>query len=114
MGGGTPSRPRCDDGLTEGPRARGVQQFSTAVEQPPHLVCAVPLIAAMGTTRDKYFTGGVWREVHNDDLGRLGFGDMTKLHGLGRIGWRIAENASVKPEKVTVPMRKMALMVAVS
>lgn len=65
----------CDGKVgTWGPSALGVVQFQTAVERPPHLVCAVPVVASHGYRYDDYFSDGVLREHHVASLDRLGFG----------------------------------------
>jgi predicted acyl esterase len=64
---------------TWGPSALGKVQFETAAERPPHLVCAVPLVAGYGHRYEDYFEGGVLREEHLLKLTRLGFGTMDVI-----------------------------------
>ena len=92
---------------TWGPSALGKAQFDTAMERPPHLVCAVPLIAAMGITFDQYYVGGVLRDHHTRTLDLLGFGVRELVRAQSdpdALAWRLAERATVRPEAIDVPM----------
>jgi hypothetical protein len=91
---------------TWGGSALGKQQFDTAAEKPPHLVCSVPLIAAMGQTYDSYYEGGVLLEGHVDKLDQLGFGvgKMVKENPSGSAPvWKFAERQTVRLDLVEVP-----------
>jgi len=91
---------------TWGGSALGKIQFLTALEQPPHLVCAVPMIASMGISYDQYYEGGVPLDAHLNILDYLGFGLRKRVLGNPEpdgILWRLARNASYKPQKVEVP-----------
>ncbi len=92
---------------TWGGSALGKAQFSTAIEQPPHLVCAVPSIATMGQAYEGYYTGGVLLEHRVKTLDRLGFGvsKMVKRFPLpdARI-WERVQQGSSHPDKVEIPM----------
>lgn len=96
----------CDGKVgTWGGSALGKQQFDTATEQPPHLVCAAPLIAYQGTNYAGYYEGGVLLEAHVKSLDRLGFGvgKLVKENPLPNRLWQFVENQSYKPEKINVP-----------
>ncbi len=91
---------------TWGGSALGKIQFQTAIEQPPHLVCAVPMIASMGITYDQYFEGGVPLDAHLKILDFLGFGLRQRVLANPEpdsLIWRLAKKASYKPQKVQVP-----------
>ncbi|KAA0212670.1 CocE/NonD family hydrolase [bacterium] len=91
---------------TWGGSALGKQQFDTASEQPPHLVCAAPLIAYQGSRYESYYEGGVKLEAHVNALDRLGFGVGEMV---GRFPqpdspiWSLARSNSYTPEKIQVP-----------
>ncbi|CAG0952601.1 Cocaine esterase [Planctomycetaceae bacterium] len=91
---------------TWGGSALGKQQFDTAAEQPPHLVCAAPLIAYQGQRYEAYYEGGVKLEAHVNALDRLGFGVGEMV---GRASspdapvWSLAKRMSYTPEKIAVP-----------
>jgi len=91
---------------TYGGSALGMQQFETAVEHPPHLVCCVPMIAAMGQSYDRYYPGGVLLEAHVRSLERLGFPGMDvvrRFPDAAAPAWGIAERATYRPAEVKVP-----------
>ncbi|MFQ5747867.1 MAG: CocE/NonD family hydrolase [Planctomycetota bacterium] len=91
---------------TWGGSALGKQQFDTAVEQPPHLVCAVPLIAAMGQRHEFYYEGGIYLEGHNKMLDLLGFGVGQKVRQAPLPDaplWRFAKAFTYHPERIAVP-----------
>ncbi len=89
-----------------GGSALGKQQLDTCAEHPPHLVCAVPLIASMGSTYDGYYEGGVLLESHVDKLDQLGFGvgKRVKESPLPSAPiWKYAERMTYRPETIEVP-----------
>jgi hypothetical protein len=91
---------------TWGGSALGKQQFDTAVEKPPHLVCAVPLIASMGQSYDSYYEGGVLLESHVKTLDLLGYGVSTVVRANPKpdaAAWTLAERATYHPELVEIP-----------
>lgn len=91
---------------TWGGSALGKVQLDTAAQQPPHLVCAVPLIASMGTRHDDYYEGGVFLEAHTQRLASLGFPMPALIKDTPSPeapAWRIAERRSYHPEKIEVP-----------
>jgi len=91
---------------TWGGSALGKQQFDTAAENPPHLVCAVPLIASMGQRYEAYYEGGVYLEAHVKTLDALGYG-VSKLaldNPLPDLPvWRFAQSTTYRPDKILVP-----------
>jgi len=91
---------------TWGGSALGKQQFDTAAEQPPHLVCAAPLIAYQGIRYESYYEGGVQLEAHTASLDRLGFGVgkfVTDNPLPGTRLWKFVQNQGYQPEKISVP-----------
>ncbi len=91
---------------TWGGSALGKQQLDTAAEQPPHLVCCVPLIASMGQRYECYYEGGCYLEAHVKTLDFLGYGVSKMVLANPRPGtliWRGAERLSYHPEKIQVP-----------
>ncbi len=91
---------------TWGGSALGKQQFDTAIEQPPHLVCAVPLIASLGQTYESYYEGGVLLEFHVQMLDKLGFGVSAIVKANPKedaIAWKVAERTTYRPDKIQVP-----------
>ncbi|MCA8914812.1 MAG: CocE/NonD family hydrolase [Planctomycetes bacterium] len=97
----------CDGKVgTWGGSALGKQQLDTLAEQPPHLVCAAPLIAYQGTRYEGYYEGGVMLDSHVKSLDRLGFGvgKFVTDNPLPDMRlWRFARSLSYHPEKTQVP-----------
>jgi len=97
----------CDGKVgTWGGSALGKVQLDTAAEHPPHLVCAVPLIAAMGQRYEFYYEGGIYHEGHNKMLDLLGFGVGAKVRAAPLPGaplWKFAKAFTYHPEKIGVP-----------
>ncbi len=91
---------------TWGGSALGKQQFDTAVEHPPHLVCCVPLIAPMGQRYEFYYEGGIPLEAHVKMLDFLGYSVSRKVrsspHPDARI-WRWIAAITYRPRDVQVP-----------
>lgn len=91
---------------TWGGSALGKQQLDTAAEQPPHLVCCVPLIAAMGQRYEFYYEAGCYLEAHVKTLDVLGYGVSKMVLGNPRPGtmiWKATEKLTYHPEKIQVP-----------
>ncbi len=97
----------CDGKVgTWGGSALGKQQFDTAAEQPPSLVCCAPLIAFQGNRYEAYYEGGVLLESHVASLDRLGFGVGEGVKGArlpDKPLWRFVRNQSYTPEEIKVP-----------
>jgi len=53
---------------TWGVSALGVQQYRTAVKQPPHLTAAVPIFSSVNVSYSQYYPGGVLRKEYMDFL----------------------------------------------
>jgi predicted acyl esterase len=103
----TAAQPWCDGKVgTWGPSALGRVQFETAAEQPPHLVCCVPLVAPIGQRYEDYYEGGVLREAHVDKLDALGFGVGALVRAApspDAAAWRLVESLD-RTERLNVPM----------
>lgn len=95
---------------TWGGSALGKQQFDTAVEQPPHLVCAAPLIAYQGSRYESYYEGGVLLDEHVKSLDKLGFGvgKFVKDNPLPSRLWDFALRTTYSPDKIKVPCLMIA------
>ncbi|MFA5817267.1 MAG: CocE/NonD family hydrolase, partial [Bacteroidales bacterium] len=89
-----------------GSSALGQIQFLTAKHQPPHLVCAVPLVRDYKTNYEDYFYGGVYRKEHVESLALLGFVSTQLIlsHPSEDLFWQILEMNSDYPESINVPM----------
>jgi uncharacterized protein len=97
----------CDGKVaTYGGSALGVIQFQTARHQPPHLVCAVPMISDYRTEYSDYYYGGVLRREHVEALERLGFltVDLVTSQPVENNFWRIVRERSDYPGDIAVPM----------
>ncbi|MBK7407905.1 MAG: CocE/NonD family hydrolase [Saprospirales bacterium] len=104
------AQPWCNGKVgTWGPSALGNVQFQTAYEQPPHLVCAIPKVAAPWETYHKYYPGGSIIVEHLQTLQTL-FGnyDLVIDNPYYNLIWQFAENTSMNPELVDVPMLLVA------
>lgn len=92
---------------TLGPSALGNVQYSTAREQPPHLVCAIPEVASPQFNYQQYIPGGVLKAEYLSTLKLLfpgsGF-DLVIANPHYNLIWRIAENSTMYPEDIQVPM----------
>lgn len=91
---------------TWGGSALGRIQLDTAVEKPPHLVCAAPLIAPLGQRYEDYYEGGVLLESHVNTLDRLGFGVgnlVRRFPNSDAPAWTAARLATYKPDQIEVP-----------
>lgn len=91
---------------TWGPSALGMVQFQTAAAAPPHLVCAVPLVAVYGHRYEDYYSDGVFREHHVASQDRLGFGTGGRVRDArdpaGAL-YRLARMTE-RPQSMDVPM----------
>ncbi|MCC6572805.1 MAG: CocE/NonD family hydrolase [Planctomycetes bacterium] len=91
---------------TWGGSALAKQQFDTMVEQPPHLVCAAPLIAPMGFAYYDYYEGGILLEGHVEMLDKLGFGVgeiVRKFPRSDGAPWKLARQLAKGPSNIKVP-----------
>ena len=90
---------------TWGLSALGHVQFLTAAEQPPHLVCAVPMVAHYGTRYEDYYPGGVYYRNKNDFIeSYYGSTSLVKAHPLYDTVWQAAESLTGDPAVINVPM----------
>ena len=91
---------------TWGPSALGVIQFQTARHQPPHLVCAVPLVKDFKTKYGDYYYGGEYRKAHVEALQTLGFfaTSLVLSHPTNDFFIKTIESNSDYPEEFAVPM----------
>ena len=101
------AQPWCNGRVgTWGGSALGKQQLDTAAEQPPHLVCAVPLIAFMGQRYEAFHEGGVRLEAHTATLDALGFGVGARVAAQPlpfAPVWEFIRRSTYRPERIDVP-----------
>lgn len=90
---------------TWGPSALGRVQFQTAKENPPHLTCICPLVAAPYYDYDEYYPNGALRTEYVEQLNTLGFGVGTVLmqHPVKDLTWNYIENLNDYPDSIFVP-----------
>ena len=90
---------------TWGPSALGSIQFQTAREQPPHLVCSVPIVVSPHVYFNKYFPGGTARVDYTDFVGTyFGLKNLLAANPYYNLLWTITENGSMYPSDIEVPM----------
>ncbi len=91
---------------TWGPSALGKVQFQTAREQPPHLVCGVPLVAGPQTNYLEYYPGGALRTEYVEQLDGLGFGisSVVAANPFYSVLWQFTESGSFYPNEIEVPL----------
>jgi predicted acyl esterase len=82
-------------------------QHWTAVEQPPHLVAAVPIFCAMNHSYEQYYPGGVLRREYVDVISFLFGADSLEAHPFYDATWLYAEGL-YDPADVQVPMLLVA------
>jgi len=77
---------------TWGVSALCVQQYRTALEQPPHLAAMAPIFCQAGQTYDQYYPGGVLRQEYLDFLSAyFGVNELVLAHPTRDALWRAAE-----------------------
>ncbi len=87
-----------------GPSALGNVQYETAAEQPPHLICCVPEVAAPHFSYDKYYPGGSLKVETIETLDVLfGIAGPIVNNPHFNLIWQIVEDGSMYPEKIEVP-----------
>lgn len=89
-----------------GPSALGKVQFQTAKEQPPHLTCICPLVAAPQFEYTEYFPGGCYRTEYVEQLDGLGYGMSPWLlsYPVHSAIWTFGvENPNYYPDSIAVP-----------
>lgn len=91
---------------TWGPSALGKVQFQTAKENPPGLLCAVPLVAGPQFNYDEYFEGGVYRTEFVEQLDALGYGlsGFLLANPVYNLTWQYVENLNFYPADIKVPV----------
>lgn len=91
---------------TWGASALGAIQFQTARHQPPHLVCAVPLVKDFKIKYGDYYYGGEYRKSHVEALQTLGFFSTSLVlsHPTNDLFIKTVESTSDYPEEFAVPM----------
>src|SRR5262245_60437100 len=89
-----------------GPSALAQAQYETARENPPALVCSVPMVMTLQLDYDVYFPGGVlWHEFANT-LGKLGwnvYGLLTSRPVKDEY-WTSTHKKLVQGEDIRIPM----------
>ncbi len=90
---------------TWGPSALGKIQFQTAKENPPHLTCIAPLVAAPQFDYSEYFPGGVYRTEYVQQLDQLGYGMSSFLlsNPFFSNTWTYVQNQNYYPSSIKVP-----------
>lgn len=90
---------------TWGPSALGKIQFQTAKENPPHLTCIAPLVAAPQFDYSEYYPGGVYRTEYVQQLDNLGYGLSTFILGNPFFSntWTYVQNQNNYPSSIKVP-----------
>ena len=90
---------------TWGPSALGKIQFQTAKENPPHLTCIAPLVAAPQFDYSEYYPGGVYRTEYVQQLDNLGYGLSTFVLGNPFFSntWTYVQNQNYYPSSIKVP-----------
>lgn len=90
---------------TWGPSALGKIQFQTAKENPPHLVCCVPLVSGSQFDYSEYYPGGVYRTEYVQQLDALGYGMSTFLlaNPFYNITWQYIASINYYPASIQVP-----------
>jgi predicted acyl esterase len=89
---------------TWGPSALGAVQFSTAMSQPPHLVCAVPIIRNLRNDYVLYFPGGAFREAYNDTISVAVGLPKKSPTGYPTAGWDERGVAPMSASFIDIPM----------
>lgn len=91
---------------TWGPSALGKIQFQTAKENPPHLTCIAPLVAAPQFDYSEYYPGGVYRTEYVQQLDNLGYGLSTFLlaNPFFSNTWTYVQNQNFYPSSIKVPV----------
>ena len=91
---------------TWGLSALGRVQYLTAREQPPHLLCAAPLVAAPQYNYLEYFPGGVIRTEYVEQLDQLGFGLSLFLYNnvIYNLAWEFTEENTWYPDEIEIPL----------
>lgn len=91
---------------TWGPSALGRVQYMTAKKNPPHLVCAVPIVAGPQYSYQEYFPGGAARDEYIDQLDALGYGMSGVLYANPHYNmlWSYSETTNFYPDSIQIPL----------
>ncbi len=91
---------------TWGGSALGQIQFQTAVQKPPHLVCAAPFIKDFKTKYEDFYYGGDYRKEHVASLVKLGFTteQLILSHPTNDNAWKISENQTDNADQIAIPL----------
>jgi len=101
------AQPWCNGKIgTWGPSALGRVQFHTAAQNPPHLVCIVPVVAKFGHSYGQYYHGGVLKTGYLDGLTKAGFSPSLQViydHPREDVFWRLIGHTS-NPTNIRIPV----------
>lgn len=91
---------------TWGASALGAVQYMTAKHQPPHLLCAVPIVQDFKSKYDDSYTGGDLRKEQDETIQQLGFTSLSLVmaHPTRDAAWQLIESSTDDPDSITVPM----------
>lgn len=91
---------------TYGGSALGDVQFKTASENPPHLVCAVPMVKDFKVTFEQFYFGGEYRKEQTEALQNLGFFETKTILAQPTYNqfWKTIESKSDISSSIKVPM----------
>lgn len=91
---------------TYGGSALGDVQFKTASYNPPHLVCAVPMVKDFKVTYEEFFFGGEFRKEQSESLQKLEFFKVSDIisQPIYNQFWKTIESKSDLSSKINVPM----------
>jgi len=89
-----------------GRSALAAAQYETARENPPALVCSVPIVMTLAARLQHYFPGGVLWNEFAATLGKLGWSvyDKLTLRPIKDESWANVRTALVQGEDIRVPM----------
>jgi predicted acyl esterase/arylsulfatase A-like enzyme len=91
---------------TYGGSALGDVQFKTASQNPPHLVCAVPMVKDFKVTYEQFYFGGEYRKEQTEALQNLGFFETKTIlaQPIYNQFWKTVESKSDISASIKVPM----------
>ena len=87
-----------------GPSALGKIQLYTSIENPPHLVCGVPIVCQLGYSYGQFFHGGVLKKAYIDTVESVGFNlRRVKAHPVKDSFWKAVE-AHKQTSRINIPL----------
>ncbi len=101
------NQPWCNGKIgTYGGSALGQVQFKTAAENPPHLVCAIPMVKDFRTTYASYYYGGEFRKEHVAALETLQFTKQETIleYPIYNARWKFVEEKTDLSSSIRIPM----------